>query len=47
MDNQKTIYIKEWSKLSGEFIRKKHNITQLKKTDFDILNHLENKSLIV
>ncbi|MFW6311405.1 MAG: McrC family protein [Nanoarchaeota archaeon] len=43
MNDYKTIYIKEWSKLSAEFIKNKYNVIELTKNDFNILSQLENK----
>ena len=43
MNDLKTVYISEWSKLSAEELRKKYNLRQLANSDFKLINEIENK----
>ncbi|SDI37770.1 5-methylcytosine-specific restriction endonuclease McrBC, regulatory subunit McrC [Halanaerobium congolense] len=43
MNDLKTVYISEWSKLSAEELRKKYNLRQLVNSDFKLINEIENK----
>ena len=43
MNDLKTVYISEWSKLSAEELRKKYNLSQLANSDFKLINEIENK----
>ena len=43
MNDLKTVYISEWSKLSAEELREKYNLRQLVNSDFKLINEIENK----
>lgn len=43
MNNLKTIYIKEWSKLKAAQLKNSYEISQLKESDFNLLSKLGNK----
>lgn len=43
MNDLKTVYISEWSKLSSEELRRKHSLRQLANSDFKLINEIENK----
>ncbi|MFW5795312.1 MAG: McrC family protein [Bacillota bacterium] len=43
MNDLQTIYIKEWSKIKADQLKNIYGISQLRKSDFDLLTKLKNK----